>query len=257
MELQVETDGSLQVPAEICRALGWEPGAPVVVDTTGGRLAVRPAASDTGALAGLKERIFDFADSMRQAADAPPRAAASRTGGPPAAPGGLLPFQGELPTLGARCYVAPGATVIGKVSLGEDCSVWPGVVLRGDVNGIQVGARTNIQDGAVVHANPGDGRCRIGSGVTVGHQATVHACDVEDGALIGIHAVVLDGARIGAEALIAAGAVVTPGTVIPPRTMAIGIPARAVRDLTSEELEHVRWHADAYVSLKDQYLSTP
>src|SRR5262249_35851456 len=138
---------------------------------------------------------------------------------------------------------------------GVDCSIWPGVVLRGDVARIRIGARTNIQDGSVVHVHPGGGHCRIGEGVTIGHQATVHACEVADHVLIGIHAVVLDGVKIGERASIGAGSVVTPGTEIPSGKLVLGVPGRVIRDLTPEEIQSILWHADAYVSLKEQYRS--
>src|SRR5437763_1580346 len=135
----------------------------------------------------------------------------------------------------------------GDVTLGEDCSIWPGAVLRGDVNVMRVGPRTNVQDGAVLHVNPGSGALRIGAGVTIGHEAMVHSCQVGDDVLIGIHATVLDGAVVGDRCLIGAGAVVTPGTVVPPGKLVLGVPGRVVRDLNDEELESIRWHADSYV----------
>ncbi len=170
----------------------------------------------------------------------------------PSGKSGLLAFHGTWPQLGTGVFLAPGSNVLGDVVLGDDVSVWPAAVLRGDVAPVRVGARSNIQEGAVLHVSPHQ-PCIVGTGVTIGHQATVHACTVGDNSLIGIHSVVLDGARIGKNCIIAAGAVVTPGTEIPDGKMVMGVPAKVVRDLTPSELERVHWHADSYVSLKNQY----
>ncbi len=136
-----------------------------------------------------------------------------------------------------RAWLAPGCVVVGDVEIGEDSSVWYAAVLRGDVASIRIGARTNLQDGCVVHVTADRFSTSIGDDVTVGHRGVVHGCIIEDGALIGIGAIVLDGARVGAGALIGAGAVVTPGTQIESRGLALGTPARVVRTLTDEEFE--------------------
>jgi carbonic anhydrase/acetyltransferase-like protein (isoleucine patch superfamily) len=146
-------------------------------------------------------------------------------------------------------WLAPGCVVVGDVEIGEDSSVWYAAVLRGDVASIRIGARTNLQDGCVVHVTADRFSTSIGDDVTVGHRGVVHGCIIEDGALIGIGAIVLDGARVGAGALIGAGAVVTPGTQIESRGLALGAPARVVRTLTDEEfelqLERTRRYVDA------------
>jgi carbonic anhydrase/acetyltransferase-like protein (isoleucine patch superfamily) len=129
-----------------------------------------------------------------------------------------------------------GATILGDVELGEDASVWPGVVLRGDVNSIRVGARTNLQDGTVVHVTSRTHPTVLGEDVTVGHRAVLHGCTVHDRALVGIGAIVLDGAVIGEEAMVGAGALVPPGMVVPPRTLVLGSPAKPRRALTPEEI---------------------
>ncbi len=166
----------------------------------------------------------------------------------------ILPFGGRTPIVPATAFVAPGASVIGDVTLGEDVSIWFGAALRGDVNSIRVGARTNIQDGTVVHVNAGRERTVIGEEVTVGHAAVVHACTVGRRCLIGMGSVVLDGAEIGIEAMVAAGAVVPPGLRVPPRVLVRGVPGRVARPLTDSEIAHLARSATNYVALKDRYL---
>jgi gamma-carbonic anhydrase len=188
-------------------------------------------------------------------AGAPP-GISSASGAPPTGAGGppVVAYQDKTPQVPSSCYVAPGAFLAGDVALGEECSVWPGASLRGDVNRIEIGARTNIQDGAVIHVDH-DAPTIIGSGVTIGHQATVHGCRAEDDVLIGIHAVVLNGARLGVGCMVAAGAVVTPGTEVPPGKLVLGVPGKVARDLTPEELEANRANAAEYVRLRGEYLS--
>lgn len=167
----------------------------------------------------------------------------------------LVPFMGTWPTVGEGVFVADTARVIGKVTLGDDVSIWYGSVVRGDVFDITIGARTNIQDHSVIHVTSGRYATRIGADVTVGHRATLHGCVVGERALIGMGAIVLDGAEVGEEAMIAAGSVVTPRTVIPPRVLAVGNPARVARDLKETELEMVRKSAAHYVQLSRLYLA--
>jgi len=161
----------------------------------------------------------------------------------------VLPFEGRTPRLEAGVWVAPGAVVVGDVTLGRDVSVWYGCVLRGDVNAIRIGARSNVQDGAVLHVTRDRFDTEIGDEVTIGHRAVVHGCRVGDGALIGIGAIVLDGAVIGEGALVGAGAVVTPGKVIPPRSVVVGTPARVIRSLDESESQLQRERALHYVEL--------
>lgn len=137
--------------------------------------------------------------------------------------------------------------VVGDVEIGEDCSVWYGVVIRGDVHHVRIGPRTNVQDLSVLHVTAGRYATEIGSEVTIGHRAVVHGCRVGDAALIGIGAIVLDGAKVGEGALVGAGAVVTPGTVIPARSLALGTPAKPVRELGDEERKAQRERTLAYV----------
>ena len=147
----------------------------------------------------------------------------------------------------STAYVAPNATVIGDVRIPAEASVWFGCVLRGDNETIEIGPRTNIQDLTVIHTDEGI-PCILGAGVSVGHRVVLHGATIGDGALIGIGAIVLNGATVGSEALIGAGAVVTEGQVIPPRHLALGVPARIVRELTEEEVERLRASAAHHVA---------
>ena len=174
----------------------------------------------------------------------------------------LRPYRGILPTLGQRAYVDPAATVIGDVVLGDDVSIWPATVIRGDVNFIRIGARTNLQDGTVVHvshdgphAKLGGFATRIGSDVTIGHKAIIHACTIEDAVLIGMGAIILDGAVVKKHALVGAGALVPPGKVVGEGEMWLGSPARFARKLQESEIEALYYSAQHYVRLKEQYLS--
>jgi len=157
-------------------------------------------------------------------------------------------FESSVPKVDATAFVAWNAEVVGDVELGEGSSVWYGATLRGDVNSIRVGRRSNVQDGAVLHV-ASSFPCVIGEGVTVGHRAVVHACRIGDWSLVGMGAVVLDGAEIGQESIVGAGALVTQGKSFPPRTLILGSPAKAVRALTTEEAEHLHAHAIAYSEL--------
>ena len=164
----------------------------------------------------------------------------------------IAPFKNYTPKIHGTAFVAPNASVIGRVEIGRGSSVWFGAVLRGDINRIRVGAGTNIQDNAVLHVEA-DLECRVGDRVVVGHQATVHACTVEDGALIGIGARVLNGARVGKGAIVAAGAVVLEGAVVPPNSLAVGVPAKVVRKLEKGEIEKTRRNAMRYTELASWY----
>jgi carbonic anhydrase/acetyltransferase-like protein (isoleucine patch superfamily) len=166
------------------------------------------------------------------------------------------PYQGRWPALGERVFLAPGAHVCGDVDLGEDVSFWFHTVARGDVNTIRIGARTNIQDGTVLHVTHVRHPLVIGAGVVVGHQAVLHGCTIEDGALIGIGARVLDGAVVERGAQIGAGAVVAPGHRIQAGHLALGIPARVGRPLTEEETRRIAETVDRYAALKEEYRQT-
>ena len=174
----------------------------------------------------------------------------------------LRPYRGILPTLGERVYVDPAATCIGDVVLGDDVSLWPGTVVRGDVNFIRIGARTNVQDGTVIHvshdgphAKLGGFATQIGADVTIGHKAIIHACRIEDAVLIGMGAMLLDGVVVRKHAFVGAGALVTPGKEVGPGELWLGNPARRARMLTDAEIEALYYSAGHYVRLKDQYLA--
>jgi carbonic anhydrase/acetyltransferase-like protein (isoleucine patch superfamily) len=163
-------------------------------------------------------------------------------------------YAGCRPRLGARVWLAPGAQVIGDVELGDDVSFWFHTVARGDVHFIRIGRETNIQDGSVLHVTHETHPLVIGAGV-VGHQAVLHGCTVEDGALVGIGARVLDGAVIERGAQVGAGALVAPGTRVPACHLVLGIPARVARPLSDREREQIGEIRDRYVALKEQYRS--
>lgn len=163
-------------------------------------------------------------------------------------------YHGKEPRIGARAFVADNASLIGDVELGEDSSIWYGVVLRGDIHFIRIGARSNVQDNSVLHVEHGTGPAIVEDEVTIGHSAVVHGCTVRRGALIGIGAKVLSHAVIGEQALVGAGAVVQEGTNVPPRTLVVGVPARVKRDLTKDELARLERSWRNYVEIKDEYL---
>jgi len=169
-------------------------------------------------------------------------------------------FQQHQPQLGQRVWIDPAAVVIGRVRLGDDVSVWPGAVLRGDVNDIEVGARTNIQDGTICHVThdgpytPGGESLVLGEDITVGHGAILHACRIGDRCLIGMGALVLDGAVIADDVMLAAGSLVSPGKRLESGWLYRGQPAKPARQLTDRELQMLRYSAANYVRLKDEYL---
>lgn len=169
----------------------------------------------------------------------------------------LRAYEGKSPRLGERVFVAENASLIGDVRIGDDCSIWYGTVLRGDVNAIEIGSGTNIQDNCVVHVTHESWPTVIGAEVTIGHAAIVHGCTVGRGALIGMGSRVLDGAVVGESALVGAGALVPEGMNVPPRTLVVGVPARVKRPLTDEELARLDQSWRHYIDYKEKYLNTP
>lgn len=169
-------------------------------------------------------------------------------------------FQDKTPALGALVYIDPQATVIGDVTLGDDVSIWPAAVLRGDVNHIIIGGACSIQDGSVLHVShdgpfaPGGRPLILGHGVTVGHKVVLHGCTIGDFCLIGMGSLVLDGARVNNHVMIGAGSLVPPGKVLESGYLYLGNPVKAVRKLTAQELENLEYSARHYVKLKNAYL---
>ncbi len=164
-------------------------------------------------------------------------------------------YQGHTPVIPASCYVDPSAQIIGDVTLGEQASVWMNAVIRGDVNSIRIGARSNVQDCAVLHGMRYLYPVIIGEMVTIGHNATVHGCVIEDECLIGIGAVVLNNARIGEGSIIAAGAVIPEQTIIPPRSLVAGVPGKIRRQLGDEDRASILKYANNYLDYVAIYLS--
>ncbi len=164
----------------------------------------------------------------------------------------VIPFDGHEPTVDPTAFVADNATLVGRVTVGAGASVWFGAVMRGDTDDLTLGAGSNLQDNVVVHADPGSPAV-IGAGVSVGHGAVIHGCIIEDGCLIGMNATVLNRAVIGAESLVAAGSVVLEDTVIPPRSLVAGVPAKVRRPLTEEEVAAMKVNADTYVARAAKY----
>ena len=146
----------------------------------------------------------------------------------------ILPVKGIQPEFGKDCFIAPNATIVGDVTMGDGCSIWFNAVVRGDVNSIRIGNKVNIQDGAVIHCTYEKTKTIIGDNVSIGHNAIVHGCTVEDNVLIGMGAIVMDNARIGSNTIIAAGAVVLEGTQVEPGTIYAGVPAKKVKEISME-----------------------
>lgn len=174
----------------------------------------------------------------------------------------IRPFNRILPKLGQRVFIDPACTVIGDVTIGDDSSIWPGTVIRGDVNFIRIGERTNIQDGTIIHVSHDGPNGRpvgfptlIGDDVTIGHGAIVHACTIGNACLIGMGATVLDGAVVEDHGFVGAGAVIPPGKTVASGELWLGNPAKCVRRLSEVEIQQLHYSAQHYVRLKDRYLA--
>ena len=168
----------------------------------------------------------------------------------------LIPFEEHTPRLAEGAWVAPNATLLGAVSLGAEASVWYGTVVRADLERIEIGPGGNVQDGCVLHADPGFPTV-LGAGVSVGHRAVVHGCLVEEDSLVGMGAVLLNGARVGRGSLIAAGTVLLEGTSVPPGSLVAGVPGKVRRALTEEERESLRATAAHYRELARRHAARP
>ncbi len=173
----------------------------------------------------------------------------------------IYDYKEITPKIGNHTWIAPSADVIGDVEIGEECSIWFGAIVRGDVHFIKIGDRTNIQDLSMIHVTHykkhrqiGDGNPTIiGNDVTVGHRVMLHGCTIEDACLIGMSATILDGAVIGKESIVGAGSLVTKNKVFPPRSLIMGSPAKVIRELTDEEVKELYASAARYVKFKNDY----
>jgi carbonic anhydrase/acetyltransferase-like protein (isoleucine patch superfamily) len=161
-------------------------------------------------------------------------------------------YKDFIPQIHESCYIATNATVIGEVTIGENSSVWFNTTIRGDVDGIKIGNRTNIQDNSVIHCKSGI-ETVIGDNVTVGHGVILHSCTIEDNCLIGMGAIILDGAKIGSHCIIGAGSLITPNTEIPEGSMVMGSPGKVKRYLTEEEIKHIVNNSKAYIEHANDY----
>ncbi|MEI8278807.1 MAG: gamma carbonic anhydrase family protein [Bacteroidota bacterium] len=148
----------------------------------------------------------------------------------------ILPVKGIAPQIPENCFIAPNATIVGDVVMGNDCSIWFNAVVRGDVNSIRMGNKVNVQDGACIHCTYEKTKVNIGDNVSIGHHALVHGCTIEDNVLIGMGAIVMDNVKVGANSIIAAGAVVLEGTVVPAGSIFAGVPAKKVKEISKELL---------------------
>jgi len=164
-------------------------------------------------------------------------------------------FKGTLPTVDTSAYVDESAQVIGNVHIGAESSVWMNVVIRGDVNRIRIGSRTNIQDLTMIHVMRETHPTIIGSEVTIGHSAVIHGTTIEDRVLVGMAAVLLNGVHIESDCVIAAGTLLTEGTRIPARSLVMGRPGRVKRQLTDAEMAEIRWYSDNYVNYRLDYMA--
>lgn len=166
-----------------------------------------------------------------------------------------LPYKGHLPEIGENIFIAPGAYLIGRVILGDDCSVFFNSVLRGDINSIAIGGRTNIQDNCTIHVSSAEG-VAVGRDVTVGHNVVLHACRIGDNVTIGMSSTIMNGAVVGENSIVAAGSLIPQGKVYPAGVLLLGSPAKVIRDLTGEEVDANRKMAEKYIGVKNYYLQS-
>ena len=166
-------------------------------------------------------------------------------------------FQGIKPTIPQSCFIEETAVVIGDVVMGEECSAWFHAVIRGDVNYIRIGNRTNVQDLCMLHVTHDTHPLIIGDDVTIGHNVVLHGCTIHNRVLVGMGAIIMDGAVIGEDSVVGAGALVTEGTIVPPKSLILGSPAKVKRPVTEQELAWIRESAENYILYSRQYLSGP
>ena len=169
----------------------------------------------------------------------------------------ILPVKGISPTMGNDCFIAPNATIVGDVVMGDQCSIWFNAVLRGDVNSIRIGNKVNVQDGAVIHCTYLRSKTIIGNNVSIGHNAIVHGCVIEDNVLVGMGSVIMDNAQIGSNSIIAAGAVVLENTIIEPGSIYAGVPAKKVKDISQDKLKgEINRIAENYITYSSWFKSS-
>jgi len=168
----------------------------------------------------------------------------------------LRPFRGQMPRVHPTAYIDQSAQVIGDVEIGAESSVWPAVVIRGDVNRIRIGNRSNVQDGTIVHVMKDTHATIVGDNVTIGHGAVIHGCTIENVCLIGMGAILLNGVRVGACSIVAAGTLLVEGASVPPRSLVMGSPGKVKRALNDEEVAEIQQYADRYVSYRLDYQTT-
>ena len=166
----------------------------------------------------------------------------------------ILPVKDVLPKFGGNCFLAPNATIVGDVVMGDDCSVWFNAVIRGDVNSIRLGNKVNVQDGAIIHCTYQKANTVIGNNVSIGHNAIVHGCVIEDNVLVGMGAIVMDNAHVGSNSIIAAGAVVLEKTIVEPGSIYAGVPAKKVKNIPEEMISgEINRIANNYVMYADWF----
>ena len=169
----------------------------------------------------------------------------------------ILPVKGISPTMGNDCFIAPNATLVGEVVLGDQCSIWFNAVLRGDVNSISLGNKVNVQDGAVIHCTYLRSKTIIGNNVSIGHNAIVHGCVIEDNVLVGMGSVIMDNAQIGSNSIIAAGAVVLENTIVEPGSIYAGVPAKKVKDISQDKIKgEINRIAENYITYSSWFKSS-
>jgi carbonic anhydrase/acetyltransferase-like protein (isoleucine patch superfamily) len=169
----------------------------------------------------------------------------------------IRPYRGTRPQIATSAYIDPAAVIIGDVHIGEDSSVWPCTVIRGDVNHIRIGARTNIQDGCILHVMRDEWPLTLGDDVTIGHSVTLHGCAIESRCLIGMGAILLNGVRVGTGSIVAAGTLIPERTVIPPGSLVMGQPGKVKRTLTEDDQKSILDYANRYVEYKNIYREEP
>ncbi len=163
-------------------------------------------------------------------------------------------FQNKSPVIPNSCYISQTVDIIGDVTLGEDVNIWFGTVIRGDMNYIKIGQRTNIQDNSTIHVTTQTAPTIIGENVTIGHNAIIHGCKINDNCLIGMGSIIMDNAQIGEGSIIGAGSVITENTIIPPMSLCLGIPGKIIRKVTKNEFNEILARAEYYVQFSKKYL---